>query len=150
MNTRTAFSIVFFAALIAFGCQNKKSDQPANDAAGNEWKEMDEFHMVMAETFHPYKDSADLAPAKDKAGELVGAADKWVNAPVPGKVDTDEMKTKLQNLKSETEVLADVVQNGEETAIGDQLTKVHDLFHEIQELWYTGDGGAHGHDHEHH
>jgi hypothetical protein len=152
MNKISAFKVLLFVSFIVLGCEGKKNGDQASDQStqSNEWKEMDEFHMVMAETFHPYKDSADLAPAKAKAGELVAAADKWSNAPLPEKVNNDEMKTKLQGLKSETEVLADVVQNGEENAIGDQLTKVHDMFHEIQEIWYTGESGEHGHDHEHH
>ena len=152
MNASSALKALLIAALIPFSCDRKKeNDQAASQSTQSiEWKEMDEFHMVMAETFHPYKDSADLAPVKAKADELVAAADKWSNAPLPEKVNNDEMKNKLQGLKSETEVLADVVQNGEENAIGGQLTKVHDMFHEIQEIWYTGENDEHGHDHEHH
>lgn len=107
-----------------------------------EWKEMDEFHMVMAETFHPYKDSADLAPVKSKVTQLVAAADQWVSSSLPAKVDNDEMKASLQELKSETEVLEDIVHSGSDDAIGQQLTKVHDKFHHIQEHWYG--------DHDHH
>jgi hypothetical protein len=147
MKYRIIVMAVFMVSLVWTACTGKKEDSPATTVSDSkEWKEMDEFHMIMAETFHPYKDSADLKPVKDKALELVAVADKWSNAPLPEKVNSDEMKTRLQTLKGETEVLADVVQNGQDSAIGDQLNKVHDLFHEIQEAWYA-DGD--GHDHEH-
>ena len=132
-----------FVILILWGCGSKSShhDKAASDGS---WKEMDDFHMVMAETFHPYKDSSDLQPVKSKAAELVASADKWANSPIPEKVDNDLMKEQLQMLKSETEILADIVQKGDDQAIGDQLTKVHNLFHKIQEGWYGNE------EHEHH
>jgi len=128
------------AALVIILVANCKTSQE-NDSAG--WKEMDDFHMVMAETFHPYKDSANLTPTKAKAGDLKAAADTWASGPLPEKVDNDEMKTKLQELRSEAEALQDLVQTGTDDEIGNQLTKVHDLFHSIQEMWY----GDHGHEH---
>ena len=136
--------IVIMISMLSLSCGSKKEDH--TNADSNTWKEMDDFHMVMAETFHPYKDSSDLAPVKSKASELVASADKWSSSPLPEKVNTDEMKEGLQKLKSETEVLADLVQAGGDDAIGSQLKKVHDLFHEIQEMWY---GGGKGHEHEH-
>jgi hypothetical protein len=148
-NTIFVKATFLFCTLVIFSCGTKKEDSTGGEeiTSSNEWKEMDEFHMVMAETFHPYKDSADLAPVKAKAMDLVAAADKWSNAALPEKVKNDEMKTKLQELKSETESLADVVQTGEDAAIGEHLTKVHDLFHTIQEEWYGGSGHEHVHEH---
>lgn len=138
-------------ALFAFACGEKKvssSDEQASES--QEWKEMDDYHMVMAETFHPYKDSADLAPVKAKANDLVASAEKWVNAPLPKKVDNEEMKGKLSQLKSDSEALRDKVQAGTDEEIGALLTKLHDTFHEIQEAWYGGGKGhEHGHDDHH-
>lgn len=150
MHLPSYLRLLLVIGIIAIACGEKKEGHHDHQASSsNEWKEMDSFHMVMAETFHPYKDSADLAPVKEKASDLVSAADKWASAPLPEKVDNDDMKTRLQTLKSETEVLADLVQNGEEATIGPQLTKVHDLFHEIQEMWYTGEDHGHSHEHGH-
>lgn len=142
-NLKKLFTF-FIAALFVTACGSKK--ETSEGAESRTWKEMDEFHMVMAETFHPYKDSADLGPVKTKISQLVAAADKWASAPLPEKVDKDEVKAMLQSLKSETEALADVVQSDEDLAIGTQLTKVHDLFHGIQEVWYGG-GAEHHHEH---
>jgi hypothetical protein len=147
--TLTPYVLLLLIIVLASCGEKKEQTSETTDGEQKEesqsWKEMDEFHMVMAETFHPYKDSSDLQPVKTKAGELVAAADQWVSAPLPEKVNNDEMKTSLQELKTETEVLRDIVQTGDDQKIGTQLTKLHDKFHEIQEAWY----GGHGHGHEH-
>jgi hypothetical protein len=134
----------FVIMLIAFACASKKEEAHDESTAtdSKEWKEMDEFHMLMAETFHPFKDSANLEPAKMQARELAGAAEKWASSPLPEKVNNDEMKGKLEDLKNGTSALVQSVGAGDDKAIGDQLTKVHDLFHAIQEDWY---GGGHEH-----
>src|SRR5687767_3170399 len=104
MNLNQVKTIVFvFMAVIAVACGTKKEE--ANNAVASdqkEWKEMDDFHMIMAETFHPYKDSANLEPAKTRASELVASAEKWASASLPEKVNTDEMKGKLEQLKNES------------------------------------------------
>lgn len=146
MNNKQIRNAAFLIlAVFAFACASKKESE--NTADSNEWKEMDEFHMVMAETFHPYKDSANLEPVKARASELAAAAEKWASAPLPEKVDNDEMKSKLGDLETETASLMQIVSGGNDPAISDQLTKVHDLFHGIQEDWYGGEGDDHGHQH---
>jgi hypothetical protein len=134
----------FVIILITFACASKKEEaqEEGNTPESKEWKEMDEFHMLMAETFHPYKDSANLEPAKMQARELATAAEKWSSSPLPEKVNNDEMKAKLEELKNGTSALVQSVGSGDNKAIGEQLTKVHDLFHDIQEDWY---GGTHEH-----
>ena len=146
MNSGYLKNITFPALIImVFACSGKKESHHGDPALSqHEWKEMDEFHMVMAETFHPYKDSANLEPAKSRAGELAGAAEKWASSPLPEKVDNSEMKDKLDELKIESAALVQRVSSGDDKAIADQLTKVHDLFHTIQEAWYGG-----GDNHEH-
>jgi hypothetical protein len=139
------------AVILVAACSSKKEDSQGETSEASdskEWKEMDDFHMVMAETFHPYKDSANLEPVKSKASELVAAADSWIAAPLPKKMDNDEVKGKLETLKQESQALVQTISAGDDKAIGDQLTKVHDLFHEIQEAWY-GDGDGDGHEHQH-
>jgi hypothetical protein len=139
-----------FAAIIA-SCATR-SDKPkdegeieeekAEQADQKEWKEMDDFHMVMAETFHPYKDSTNLAPAKSKASELASSAEQWATSTLPEKVNNAEMKQKLDELRKETMSFSQNVSSADDKTIGEQLTKIHDLFHSIQEDWY---GGGHHH-----
>jgi hypothetical protein len=107
---------------------------------------MDEFHMIMAESFHPFRDSADLAPARANADSLVAAAERWLNSPLPEKVNNDGVKEKLQHLKEEADAFAIISKTDDQKAIGESLTKLHDLFHGLQEEWY----GGHDEEHEHH
>lgn len=126
--------------LMIAACSSKKEKHNGHDnrsAGSEEWKEMDDFHTVMAEAFHPFKDSSDLEPAKNKASALVSAAEEWAHAPLPEKFDgDDEIKFKLNQLKVDASTFANVVNTGDDKAIGQSLTKLHDLFHEIQESWY--------------
>ncbi len=141
--------IAVAATLILAACGTKKEEASteATDSekeALQEWKEMDAYHMLMAEAFHPYKDSANLEPAKNLAADLVKSAEAWVNAPLPEKVNTEEVKTKLQELKAGSDALASAVTGGKTEEISATLTTLHDKFHELQEAWY---GGGEGHDH---
>ncbi|HET9487273.1 MAG TPA: hypothetical protein VFO54_07565 [Chryseosolibacter sp.] len=125
-----------------WSCSTKTQDSHDHHHEGEEevsdWKEMDEFHLIMAETFHPYKDSANLEPVKTRAGELMEAADRWSSASLPEKVDNDTVRKKLQQLKSEARSLAESVSSADDEEIGEKLTRLHDTFHEIQETWYGG------------
>ncbi|MFD0998108.1 hypothetical protein ACFQ21_02280 [Ohtaekwangia kribbensis] len=150
--------ILLFSTLLAAGvlgaCSGKKDghDEHGHDhehehaaVSKDEWKEMDDFHLLMADAFHPYKDNKDLEPAKAKAAELAAAAEKWANAPLPEKVNNEEVKSKLQQLKTATASFVETVKSGDDTKIADELTSLHDQFHEIQEVLYVG-----GHDEHHH
>lgn len=139
---------LMFLLILDASCSGKKdADDKSALTNSKDWKEMDDFHMIMAEAYHPYADSSDLQPVKTKATALYASADKWSNAPLPEKVNHEGMKEKLQQLKSESEALEDLVKTGTDEQIGAQLTKVHELFHGIQEEWYGGHG--HHHDQEH-
>ncbi|WP_276372081.1 hypothetical protein [Chryseolinea sp. H1M3-3] len=145
MTKNLFIPVLSLSLIMAFGCstKNKESgnDHQDHEAMGEDWKEMDDFHMVMAEAFHPYKDSSNLEPAKQNAAELMEAADKWAQAPIPEKFEEDdEVKFKINQLKVDAATFVDVVKAGDDKAIGESLTKLHDLFHELQESWY----GSHG------
>ena len=134
-------TIYILVAVSMFSCGNTRQETHEHleeETDQSDWKEMDEFHLIMAETFHPYKDSSNLEPAKTRARELASAADRWSSAALPEKVDKEEIKSKLQQLRSETETLAENVRTADDNVIGEQLTRVHDTFHEIQEAWYGG------------
>jgi hypothetical protein len=125
----------------ACSCASKKDAAQEHEHARGAtdevvWEEMDDFHLIMAETFHPYKDSANLEPVKSRAFELMTAADEWSSAQLPHKVDNREMRSKLGQLKAETATLAESVKSANDSIIGEQLNKVYDTFHEIQEAWY--------------
>jgi hypothetical protein len=109
----------------------------------DEWQGMDEFHFVMAESFHPYKDSANLEPAKVQAEEMAAIAEKWAQTPLPEKVNNAEVKSKLQELKTNTAAFVETVKTENDEVIGEGLTQLHDLFHELQESWYEAEDHHH-------
>lgn len=127
---------MFVLAVVAIACGEKKTET----TEVNEWKQMDDFHMIMAESFHPYKDSSNLAPAKEMAKELADAAAQWASAALPEKVNNDEMKATLTQLNAGSQDLLKLVtDNAADSTVAKSLTDLHDTFHKIQEGWY-GEG----------
>ncbi len=142
------------AKIVAIGCLcfmaacsgKTKTDETTNTESAD-WKEMDSFHMIMAEAFHPFKDSSNLAPAKKLAEEMALEAEKWSAASLPSKVDNQEVKASLEKLKVDTRALADLIKSGaDDQSVGASLNSLHDSFHGIMEAWHGG-GEKHEHDH---
>lgn len=150
MKIKNLLLLIVLISMLA-SCSEKKHDDQhkemaSKDSGEMEWPEMDAFHMVMAEAFHPFKDSANLAPAKQLAEEMALEADKWAASSLPEKVNTDAMKTKLNQLKSDTRALADKIKGAAADAeIGTSLQALHESFHGIMEAW-----NENGEEHEHH
>ena len=145
-------SVIAIATVaLLFACGAKKettaTDQAADSttAADDEWRGMDDFHMIMAESFHPFKDSANLAPAKAKAAEMAASAERWLAAPLPEKVNNDAVKSKLEALKTKTTAFVETAKSTDDKLVGDALTELHDMFHELQKAWYAGREGEHHH-----
>jgi hypothetical protein len=123
-----------FLILSVVACTTKNSEETAEY---QEWKEMQSFHLLMAEAFHPYKDSANLEPAKGLAKEMADEATKWLGTALPEKVDTEEMKQKLQDLNiGSQDFLKIVSESSADSLIAQSLSDLHHTFHEIQEGWY--------------
>lgn len=140
--------IVFFTIIIISlsACSRKeKVTSEATHSDDAEWVEMDSFHLIMAEAFHPYKDSANLEPVRRLAEELTQEADKWASAPLPDKVNNERMKAQLNQLKADTRALSTMIQGGASVEeIGTALQALHGSFHNIMEVW---NGRAHEHQH---
>ena len=86
--------VVFLFAIMLVNCSTKHDHH--EQAGADEWPAMDDFHMLMAETFHPYKDSFNLQPIKEKATELEEEAARWAGAPLPERVNNDKVKAELE------------------------------------------------------
>ncbi|MFM9838757.1 MAG: hypothetical protein ACKVOQ_10870 [Cyclobacteriaceae bacterium] len=142
---KTLIYVMFFVFAGFASCTSKTESTATTTEESDEWKEMDSFHMIMAEAFHPFKDSSNLAPVKKLAEEMATEADKWASAELPAKVNKDEVKEELQKLKTDTRALADLIKSGaDDAAIGSSLNSLHDSFHEIMEAWH-GEGEKHEH-----
>ena len=139
-------ALLMIVGVTFYSCSPKEktvSNEEQSDE--NEWAEMDSFHMIMAEAFHPYKDSASLEPVKRLAEEIAQEAEKWASASLPEKVKNDEMKSKLNQLKADTRALSEMIKAGaSDEEIGTSLQALHDSFHNIMGAW-----NDEGMDHQH-
>jgi hypothetical protein len=141
---KSTFSILT-VVLLTLACSTKEKH---HEKMG-EWKELESFHKIMAQAFHPLKDSGNVAPAKNLASDLAAEAERWAAAVLPEQVNNDEMKSYLEKLKTDSRALADEIAKGaSDDVVKEKLTALHDQFHKIME---ASQGGHHeeGEDHEH-
>lgn len=147
------FNFLLFLWVVVIGfasCSKNEGSESDHEAAAvndsDEWPEMDSFHMVMAEAFHPYKDSANLEPARRLAEEMAREADAWAASSLPAKVNSEAVQAQLNQLKQDTRSLADKIKAGaSDDEIAGSLKSLHDVFHGIMEAW----NGAGEEEHHH-
>lgn len=142
MESKKTHPLFYLLLMLAVAACASKRDQDRSAQVGSDastWEEMDNFHMLMAETFHPFRDSANVEPAKARASALMAAASNWASAPLPGKVNNDAMRSRLEQLKEQAAALAQTVKSQDDNAIGEELEALHDTFHEIEHAWYQQD-----------
>lgn len=133
MSSNILMAMVLYM-LIACGCSSKNH-------AVTEWGVMDEFHMIMAESFHPFVDSGNLQPARENAQAMLELATKWNSAPLPEKVNNDNVRKLLQDLKIESEsFLASTKAGAKDNLLSEKLIGMHETFHAIQNEWYAESG----------
>jgi hypothetical protein len=100
-------------------------------AAAGEWKEMEAFHMVMAETFHPTEEG-NLQPLRDNAGDLAAKARTWRDSKVPAGYDGEKTAKALNGLVARCEKLEAAVKAKQSDAeLTKLITEAHDAFHAI-------------------
>ena len=132
--------ILVFSLLLLAACSGKEKK-----SASAEWKELESFHKVMADVFHPLKDSGNLAPAKQLASQLASEAERLATSTLPEKINNDEMKSDLEKLKTDSRSLAEEIAKGaSDQIVKEKLNALHEQFHKIME---AASGGEH-HDHE--
>lgn len=98
------------------------------------WTVLKEFHMVMAQTYHPMEDKGDFGPIKARAAEMTAKAKLLQAAPIPTSFNNATVKTAINNLVKGSEKLEKIVKKGKEDKIKKSLNELHDVFHQIQEL----------------
>jgi hypothetical protein len=134
------FAFMFVAAVF-ISCNGKKES-----SSTGEWKELDSYHDVLAEVYHPLSDSGNVEPARRLLGSLAEKGDSLAMASLPEKVNTEEMKSLISTITSDTRNLANEIKNGvSDSVVSQRLNPIHDQFHKIHEIWSGGQ--EHG---EHH
>lgn len=144
LNVRKIALLISLAAMIGACSGKKESTEAAAESEPTNWQAMDDYHMIMAESYHPLKDSANLEPAKANAQLLAAEAEKWAETELPERVNNDEMKAKIESIKTNSRAFADKVLAGapdEELAAA--LTALHEEYHHVMEAWEGGHSEHH-------
>lgn len=113
-------------------------------AQDKDWKEKNEFHKVMSQTFHPAEEG-NLAPIKSKIAEMQAKAVAFQKSEIPAELpNKEEIKKNLDELVNGTKVLAKKIKkNASDEVIKTQLTALHDVFHKIVGLCSAEDKHEH-------
>jgi superoxide dismutase len=98
------------------------------------WVSLHEFHVVMAQTFHP-SEEGNLQPIRQRSGEMVEKAQALMNQPVPASFNTIEIKRSITELLTGSKELDEMVRShADDKMISAKLNSLHDTFHTIQGL----------------
>lgn len=98
------------------------------------WQALKDFHMVMAQTFHPMEEG-NLKPIRERAGEMVSKAKLLASSKVPMSFQSAEITKAINDLVDGSVKLEKLVsKKSKDEKIKQSLTKLHDTFHVIQGL----------------
>ena len=114
--------------------------KPVNAQQKEKWNEMEAFHEVMAKTFHPAEEGK-LEPIRSRSAEMLEKAMVWKNSTAPEGYDKTAVLKKLKELvKGAKEIDKMVKKNASDKELKEELSELHDVFHEIMEKC---EGGEH-------
>lgn len=112
------------------------------------WPELKAFHKVMSQTFHP-SEKGDLAPIKERVGEMVEKANALAASKVPTEFNTKPIIAAVSKLQKDSAKLQKTINNkADDKKITSELNKLHDVFHRIVGLCKKEAEHDH-HDHKH-
>jgi hypothetical protein len=105
-----------------------------------EWKEKDNFHGIMSETFHPAEEG-DFGPIRTRSGEMVEKAIAWQKSAIPAEfANVAGIQDNLSKLVAGSEALNTKIKaNCTDEEIKIDLTALHDIFHSVVGLCKTND-----------
>jgi hypothetical protein len=113
-------------------CVTRKSQE--NSAP--DWREMDVLATTMERAFQPLKDSSTVGAATRLMAQIADESGRLATSTLPGKVNNEIIKKKIEKLKTDTQALANEIATGtEEDVIGTDFYKIHDLYQEIHDAW---------------
>ena len=117
---------LFFIFLLTFTAFAAQSQQVA-------WKELDDYHTVMSQTFHP-SEEGNLKPIKERSGELAAKAKTLQKSAIPTAYQKPGVKETLAKLAKESKALDKIVRKKKsDEEITKTLAALHDRFHEVME-----------------
>jgi hypothetical protein len=114
-------------------------EQMMKGQKGESWKELDAYHALMMATWHPAKDSSNLAPFRARAAEMVAAAKTVAASKAPASCGGKaEIVAAQKALPAETEKAATLAAGKTSDAdLKAALKGLHDKF-EVLEMGCGG------------
>jgi uncharacterized protein involved in copper resistance len=107
--------------------------QHGADHAASGWKELDSYHMLMMQTYHPIKEKGDVAPIRARSTEMVAAAKLVAASKAPARCDTPALRKAAAGLVGETQRVANLVaKKGSDKALVTAMTTLHDRFEVLE------------------
>jgi len=107
--------------------------RPVHAQPKAKWQELDAFHEVMSKTFHPAEEGK-LEPIRSRSQEMVDKAIAWKNSTAPEGYDKSAVLKNLKKLVSGAKEINKMVQkNASDTELKEELSELHDVFHQIVE-----------------
>lgn len=104
------------------------------------WKELDAYHMLVMATWHPAKESGDMAPTRAKVTELVAAAKVVSMSTIPKACDSPALKAAAKGLPAETQKVADLVtKKADDATLKAALSTLHDKFEVLEKGCSAGE-----------
>jgi len=130
------FAVALLGAAPSLAAQaadtTRKPMAEMEDYAMSGWKELDAFHMVMMQTWHPAKGKNDLKPIREKAQDLAAKAEKWSKSAFPKACDTPAMRTAVTKTAQQSLELARITAKGTDEELKAALKGVHDTFEVVE------------------
>ncbi len=112
---------------------------PAQAQKKAKWQELDAFHEVMSKTFHPAEEGK-LDPIRTRSQEMLDRAVAWKNSTAPEGYDKSAVLKNLKKLvRGSKEINKMVRKNASDNELKEELTELHDVFHEIVEKCEKGE-----------
>jgi superoxide dismutase len=100
------------------------------------WAELKDFHQVMAQTFHPAEEG-DLQPIRARIGEMHAKALLLQAGKIPASFDNASIRDAIGRLVSGSAELEKLIgKKAKDETVKEKITKLHDVFHEIQGLCF--------------
>lgn len=129
---------ILFTAFVLFFAFNSISAQV------KDWKEKNDFHKIMSQTFHPAEEG-NLAPIKSRIQEMETKAVAFQKSDIPSEIaNKEEVKKNLDELVKGTKILSKKIRsNSSDEIIKKHLTELHDVFHKIVGLCSAEDEHDH-------
>ena len=112
-----------------------------------QWAEKNEFHKVMAQTYHP-SEEGNFEPIRSRIGEMYDKALAWSNSTPPKEYDKPEIKSTLKELLGQIiAIRAMINEKATNEQLKPKLEALHETFHKIVGMCSKDEHAEEGHSH---